>query len=161
MATDLNELLTRVGEIEVAALAAIPITPITADSKPYFIYTQEGFPYITHRVGGIEIEYDSEDFDRYIVTVISRLVIGHATANYVGINESDLYRCIPAIIHAINDNEGLVSASYPSHMTNLIEATENRMKSCAGFRVFLDGGLKDVKQVGTEFTATYLFDDDL
>lgn len=160
MAVDLNELLTRVGEIQAAALAALA-TPIVADSKPYFIYTQESFPYITQRIGDIQIDFDSEDMDRYVVTVISRLVIGHATAGYMGINESDLYRCIPAIIHAINDDEGLVSTSYPAHMTQLIEATENRMRSCAGFRVFMDGGLKDVKQVGTEFTATYLFDDDL
>lgn len=160
MAVDFNALLTRCGEIEVAALAAL-VAPVIADQKAYFIHIQESFPYITHRIDGIDVSYDSEDFDRYQVTVISRLVIGHVTSNYVGLNESDLYRCIPAIIHAINDNEGLKSTTYPAEMDNLIEATENRMKSCSGFRVFLDGGLKDVKQLGTEFTATYLFDDDL
>lgn len=160
MAVDLNELLARCVQVEKEALTALSPS-VSVDSQPNFIYVGEGFPYIVHRISGDDIQYDSEDMDRDIYTVIIRLVIGHVTSGYTGVNETALYTYIPVIINAFNSNEGLTSVTYPSEMTSLIEATENRMKSCRGFSVFLDGGLKDVKQVGTEFTLTCEFNDDL
>ena len=156
---DLNELLARCCEVEKEALIADYSK--AADAVPYFIHTQESFPYFTHRIVNGQIGYDSEDMDRSDFDVIIRLVIGHVTDNYVGVNESDLYDYIPTVIHAFNSNEGLTSAAYPTDMVNLIEATENRLRSTRGFSIFLDGGLKDVKQVGTEFTLTCQFNDDL
>lgn len=159
MAIDLNELLARCAEIETAAI--LSNFAVTVDAKPYFMHQQESFPYFTNRIAGDEISYDSNEFDRDTYTVIIRLIIGHATAGYQGESESTLYDYIPVIKTAFNTNEGLISTSYAAAMTALIEGDTARMNSHSGFRVFQDGGLIGVTQVGTEFVLTCLFNEDL
>ena len=156
---DVNELLARCVVIEKAALAAL--TPsVSADAVPYFIHTQESFPYFTNRIGNVEVGYDSNEMDRDIYTVVIRLVVAHITQGYDGVVETDLYNYIPAIITAFNENEGLQSATYPAAMTNLIEGDQQRI-SCTGFRILETSGLQGIKQACAEFLLPCQFNQDL
>lgn len=154
MALDYNELLARVIATAKEALAALS-PAVTADGVPYFLYTQEAFPYFTARVGADEVSYDSHDFDRDTLTVILRLVIGHVTENYIGEPENILYDYIPQVKLYMNDHELLQSAAYPTAMVGLLEA---RCTSHIGFRVFQNAGIS-AQQVGTEFTITCELDE--
>lgn len=157
---NVNELLLRCVEIEKAALSGL--TPaVSADAVPYFIHTQEEFPYFTNRIGNIEIGFDSNEMDRDTYTVVIRLVVAHVTQGFFGDIETALYTYIPAIITAFNQNEGLQSVAYPGAMVDIIEGENNRVISCTGFRVLEDGGLQGVKQVCAEFILTCLFNQDL
>lgn len=151
---DYNNLLARCVAIQKEALASISVT---ADAKPYFLHTQESFPYFTNRIGGDEIGSDSHDFDRDTITVIMRLVIGHATEGYVGEPETNLYTWIPVIKEYFNERELLQSATFTTAMTSLIES---RITGHNGFRVFQNAGIS-ANQVGTEFTLTCEFDESI
>lgn len=151
---DYNSLLTRVASIQVEALAALS-PAVVADAKPYFFHEQESFPYFTNRIGGDEIGYDSQDFDRDTLQVIMRLVVGHITEGYVGQPETNLYTYIPAVKLYFNDRELLQSATYTTALTGLIEA---RIISHTGFRIFQSSGLS-AQQVGTEFVLQCLMDE--
>lgn len=150
------ELLQRVAALEIEALAALT-TPVTADAKPYFIHTQESFPYFTNRIGGDDIGSDSHDFDRDEITVVMRLVIGHTTEGYVGEPETNLYTYIPKVKEYFNERELLQSAAYPVAMISLLDA---RITGHNGFRIFQNTGLS-ANQVGTEFTLTCNFDESI
>lgn len=156
MPLNYTELLLRVAALEKEALAAM--TPaVVADAVPYFLHTQEAFPYFTNRIGGDAIESDSHDFDRDEITVLMRLVIGHATEGYTGEPETKLYTYMPQIKEYINERELLQSAAYPTAMLSLIES---RITGHNGFRVFQNVGLS-ATQVGTEFTLTCSFDESI
>lgn len=155
-ALDYNNLLNRVAALQKEAL--LSLTPaVTADAVPYFIHTQETFPYFTNRIGGDDIQYDSEEFDRDTLVVTMRLVVGHITSGYVGEPESNLYTYIPALKTYFNEREMLQSAAYTTAMTGLIRA---RVTAHLGFRVFQNAGIS-AQQVGTEFTLTCEFDESI
>ncbi len=156
MPIDYNELLARCAALQIEALASLS-SPVAADAKPYFIHTQESFPYFTNRVGGDEIGFDSQDFDRDDLTVIMRLVVGHITEGYVGEPESNLYDWIPEIKTYFNERELLQSVAYPTAMLGLIES---RVSGHNGFRVFQNTGL-GATQVGTEITLSCQFDESI
>lgn len=156
MAIILQEALDRLAAIEVEALADLT-PPITADAKAYAIWQQEAFPYVTHRVGPLSVESDSQDFDAVEVEVVARLVVGHLTEGYRGQPESVLYACIPALIEAINARELLQSNLYPDALDGLVGA---RCTGSSGLRVFETAGIQ-ARQVGTEFTIVLQFTDDL
>lgn len=151
---DIDELLARHSALSIEALASISIT---ADSKPYFLHTQESFPYFVYRMGGNDVGFDSEDFDRDVYTVIGRLVIGHLTQGYVGETENKLYQWIPVVKTYFNQREHLQTASglYTTAMLGLIRS---RVTSITGFRIFEGVGI-DARQVGTEFVHTCEFDE--
>lgn len=157
---DLNELLARCVEIEKFALSSLS-TPVTADAVPYFIHQQESFPYFVNRVDTFAGSYDSNEIDHDTYTVIIRLIVGHITEGYVGEPETKLYTYFPAVKTAFNQNEGLISTAYPADMTNLLEGEDKRIVSGTVFRVFQDGGLQGVRQVGSEFVLTCLFSQEL
>lgn len=153
---DYVNLLQRCAALQIEAMLH-QSTPVTADAKPYFLHTQEAFPYFTNRIGGDEIDSDSQDFDRDTITVTMRLVIGHVTEGYQGEPETNLYTWMPVIKEYFNERELLQSAAYPTAMTSLIEA---RVTGHNGFRVFQNTGLS-ANQVGTEFTLTCQMDESI
>lgn len=150
------ELLARVAALEIEALAALSPT-VVADAKPYFLHTQEAFPYFTNRMGGDSVGSDSHDFDRDEITVIMRLVIGHVTEGYQGEPETNLYTWMPQVKEYINERELLQSNTYPTAMISLLDA---RVTGHNGFRVFQNTGLS-ATQVGTEFTLLCNFDESI
>lgn len=156
MAIALQAVLDRLAAIEIEALAGM--TPaVTADAKAFMLHTQEAFPYFVHRVGNLNIDYDSHDFDTYEVEVTARLVVGHMTEGYHGQPESVLYSYIPVVIEAINARELLQSAAYPTALDGLVGA---RVSGSSGMRVYESAGIQP-RQVGTEFTVVCEFLDDL
>jgi len=158
MTIDVQELLKRARDLEVEAMAALS-TPITAGAREYFFHTQEIMPYFTNRIGGLDVGADSEEFDTYTYQVIIRLVIEHVTADFVGVNESDLYLYIPQVVNYFNSRALLrtTSGSYDTAMLHLIEA---RISSSTGFRIFTDAGIS-AQQVGTEFVLTCIFEEEI
>lgn len=151
---DYNNLLNRVTALQIEALSSLSPS-VTADAKPYFLHTQEAFPYFTNRIGADDIDYDSEDFDRDTLQVLMRLVVGHITEGYVGEPESKLYTWIPTLKTYFNSRELLQSAAYLTAMPGLIRA---RVTSHMGFRVFQNAGIS-AQQVGTELTLLCEFDE--
>lgn len=152
---DLVELLDRVVLLEKEALAALTPT-VTSDAVPYFLHTQEDFPYWTNRIGASTFEGNSEVFDGDTYTVIMRLVIGHHTEDYVGNVEGRLYTWIPQIKNFLNRRDGLQCATtYTDHMDGLQFA---RVTNTVGFREFQNAGISTM-QLGTEFTLSCQFSD--
>lgn len=153
---DLSEIKLRCCEvIEEAMTTELPNIPAAA--IPYFIYQQSTYPYFTIRIAGDDIGYTGNEIDEDIYTFIIRCVIGHVTSGYEGQNDEILDDIIPVIKTAFNQNEGLISAAYPTAALWLEEGGENRMQSHSGFRVFNDSGLIGTTQVGTEFVLTCKF----
>lgn len=146
---DYGNLLARIVAIEKESLAALS-TPVTADAVPYFMHTQESFPYFTNRVSADDIQWDSEDYDSDVLQFTLRLVVGHITEGYSGVPESDLYTYIPQVKTYFNARENLQSAAYLARASGLIRA---RITAHLGFRVFQNAGIS-AQQVGTEFTLT-------
>ena len=158
MTIDAQELMKRARDLEKEALLALS-TPKTADAKEYFFHTQEAFPYITNRIGGVDVSADSEELDIYTYQVIIRLVIGHMTSGYKGDPESRLQLYIPQVINYFNSRALLqtTSGSYDDAMLHLIEA---RTANSTGYRIYEDAGIS-AKQVGTEFVLTCIFEEQI
>lgn len=153
---DLQAILNRLAAIEVEALASLS-PAVTADAVPYFLHTQEAFPYFVNRISNVPVDSDSQDFDTYEVEATVRLVVAHRTEGYDGEVEGRLYRYLPAVIAEINAREQLQSASYTAELDNLIFA---RATGSGGLRVFETSGLS-VVQVGAEITVVCQLTDDL
>jgi len=154
MAIILQNALERLAAIEVEALASISVN---ADAKAFMIHSQEAFPYLTHRIGPITVNFDSHDIDVYEVDAVARLVIGHITDGYDGQPENRLYDYLPVLIKAINERELLQSAAYTAALDGLIEA---RVTSSSGLRIFETAGIQ-ARQVGAELTITLQYSDDI
>lgn len=154
MALNYNELLARCCALEKAALEGIGIQ---ADCLPRFFHVQEAFPYLTHRIGSDDVDGTSEAFDDDVVTVVIRLVVGHATSGYKGQKESVLYEMLPILKSAFNNNEQLQSETYPTAMLDLVSA---RIGSHSGLRAFANAGIAEV-QVGSELILTCQFNETL
>lgn len=152
MTIDLDAAIDRMVEIEIAVMATLSIT---ADAKPYFFHTQEGFPYWVNRVGTVTIGGASEDIDEPVYTVISRLVVSHLTADYAGNNEDKLKTWIPPIIRYFHARPWLETATQTNGLANLKFA---RITDCTGFRVFQAVGI-DTPQIGCEFTHRLEFEE--
>ena len=148
MALDYQALMARIVVNEKAALAALSPT-VVADAVPRFWHTQESFPYFTNRLGPLTVDYDSEDLDLVTQDVTMRLVIGHLTSGYAGENDDRLQLWLPQLHEYFNEREGLQSATYPIHMTNLTRA---RIVSSTGYTVFVNSATGGVSQVGAELT---------
>lgn len=149
----MEELLARVAELQIQALATVGVT---CDAKDYFYHVQEEFPYWTNRLGAAEYSSESEDLDTDTYNVIMRLVIAHLTSGYKGENEKNLITWIPVVKTYFNSREQLVTeTTYPTAMDGLFWA---RVTSNTGFRIFESTGLSAM-QIGTEFVLTALFDE--
>jgi hypothetical protein len=146
----------RLAALEKEALLVLP-TPVPSDAKPYFIHVQETFPYWLNRGDAFGVDSASEDFDAYTVPFVSRLVLGHLTSEYKGVNDGKLDEWIPHFIAYMNEHELLQSAAYPAAPDYLEEA---RVTNCAYYRQFQHSGIGGF-QVGTEFTIACKFLDDI
>lgn len=152
---DLTELKKRI--CEVVKEAVLSELSLTVTATHFFIYTQSTYPYFTTRIAGDEIGYEGNEMDTDTYTVILRCIIGHIDTGYDGQNDEMLDDILPVVKTAINQNEGLQSATYTAEMTDLVTGLDKRMKSHSGFRVFEDSGLLGTRQVGTEFVITCQF----
>jgi hypothetical protein len=147
---DLNETLNRCCKVSEAALL-----PVILETRPYFYYFGEYFPYMTWRVGADDItDEGSEETDIDSYLIIGRLIIAHITEGYDGENEESLYTYIPLLKTAFNSNINLQSDTYPIAQLHLIEA---RLGRTTGYKIFMDGGVKTI-QVGCEFPLTCKFE---
>ncbi len=158
MTIDAQELLLRVRDLEIEALAALS-PPVTCDAKEYLYHVQEEFPYWTNRISGIAVAGDSEELDVDTYEVTMRLIVGHITEGYVGDPESTLYLYIPHVKLFFNEHEMLqtTSGDYDTAMTSLWNA---RIGNSPGLRVYTDAGIS-AQQVGTEFVLTCLFEEEI
>ena len=130
MSIDANQLLERAVAI---AQEAITIVGLTSDGYPFFWHTQTSYPYVTARIGAVEVGEDGEELDTYAYTVTLRIVIGHFTENYNGALETKLYEIIPVLIQRINERELLQSAAFPLAMDSIDFA---RVVGAVGYGVF-------------------------
>lgn len=154
MAIDYTAILNRVADIAEAAMTSIGVT---ADAVPYFLHTQEAFPYFTVRISGVDVDSDSEEYDTELVTVTLRIIVAHATQGYVGEPETALYTYMPTLREYFNARQFLQSATYTTALTHLIQA---RMTSSTGLRIFENSGLAAL-QVGAEFNIECQFEIEL
>ena len=153
MASYLNELLSRVAALQIEAMASINVS---ADAKPYFYHTNEGFPYFTNRVAdGLVGDTGSQEFDANSPLVIMRLVVAHLTEGYKGEPEYRLYEWLPVVKSYIQErSEWLQSAAYPARFENLQSA---RIVNGGGFRALENTGINSVVQVCGEIQLACIF----
>lgn len=151
---DVNNLLDRIVAIEKEYFTSVAQA---ADSVPYFIHSQESFPYLIHRVSRLDLSYTDEDFTVNTYTVTTRLVIGHLTENYVGESESNLYTWLPGLVTYVQQRRWLQSAAYPTPMNKLVGA-EMQAGASPGLVIFQNTGI-GVQQVGTEFATICEFNE--
>lgn len=147
-AIDVAALVDRIIAIEQEAFAAL-VPARTVDAVNHFFHEQEVFPYLTHRLGAVTVDGDSEEQDVYTVQIIARVVIGQLTAGYRGQPTDELYSYLPHLMDTLNRRVRLQSAAYPVAMPDLIEA---RVGSASGFGVFGRGD--GTGQVGSDITIT-------
>jgi len=146
---DIPELMLRVVALEKEAMATVLPAEKTCNAVPYFIYSQDSYPYFTNRDGaGVSVNDDTEEFDHDTYTVIMRLIIGHVTEGYVGELETTLHTYIPTVKTYINSRGGLQSTAYPEALVGIRYA---RIINWTGLRVWQTAGIS-VLQMGTEFT---------
>lgn len=151
---DVNEMLDRIVAIEKAYFASISQA---VDSLPYALHSQESFPYLTHRVSRLDLSYEDEDYTVNTYTVLSRLIIGHVTENYVGMTEDNLYTWLPGLVTYFQQRRLLQSAAYPVSMNKLVGA-EMQQGASTGLVIFQNTGIS-AQQVGTEFTTICEFNE--
>lgn len=146
MSDDLNDAVVRVCAIESEA-----ITPLREiDCVPHFLYSQEAFPYITHRWATTRLEGNSHDIDVQERELIARLVIGHITQAYVGETEEILNSLLPELEAAFANAPMLTSEAHPDE-PDYLYPTEVRVNFNRGLAVFETSGIPE-KQVGSEFS---------
>ena len=155
MSSPVAEVLARVVEIQIEVMGDLGET---CDAKAYFNHTQEGFPYWTNRMGPVVTESEIEDFEEDTYIFIMRLVIGHLTEGYEGEVEANLATWIPTIITYFNEREWLNTETTYTAATRYLELA--RVTSCTGLRYFQSSGI-GATQIGTEFTLTCKFTEDL
>jgi hypothetical protein len=154
---DINELLLRCCAIEIEALAALT-TPVSADATHTFFYTQEDYPYFTHRVAGITLDEGvsdyGEEFDSFVVDVTIRMIIGFATEGYIGDIDTTLYSYISQVMNYYQTHELLQSAAYATAQTDLVRA---RIVANRGLLLIESAGVAG-RLVGTEYTLRAEFE---
>lgn len=148
-ALDIPGLMLRVVALEVEAMATVLSAEQTCGAVPYFIYSQDTFPYFTNRDGaGTSTSDESEEFDLDTYTVIMRLIIGHVTEGYIGDLETTLHTYIPTVKTYFNSRVSLQSVAYPEALVGIRYA---RIINWTGLRVWQTAGIQSL-QMGTEFT---------
>lgn len=152
MSVLLDSGIDRIVELQIEALAAIGVS---ADAKPYFYHTQESFPYFTNRVGQLVFEDNEDDFDEPTYAVVARMVIGHVTQDYSGMNEDKLKLWIPQYITYFHARPWLGTTTANRGLNSLVRA---RISGSTGFRVFQTVGIQAL-QVGCEFTHLLTFNE--
>ena len=152
MTISLQNAIDRYVELEIAAMAVLT-TPVTANAVDHFTYVQDVFPYWTNRPGRITVPIREEDLDYPTYSVISRLVIGHATEGYSGDLENSLQLWIPPLIRYFNARPTLVTATQAAGLPNLLHA---QVTDCTGLAILQNFGSIG-SQIGCEFTHTLEF----
>lgn len=153
MTSYLNRLLDALVLAEKRAVS--PVKP-NVDAKPFFIWSQEAFPYLTNRIAESTINPESaEDLEERLYTVIVRLVIAHLGTGYKGEKEALLYELIPLLEDEFTSNRWLLDGQGAELVPELsaIGLEPNRTR---GLVVFQNAGIA-VQQVGTEFVLQVSF----
>jgi hypothetical protein len=153
MPVDVASMMNRYSTLAIEGMAALS-TPVTADSVPFFFHQQEGFPYFIHRLGNFELETTAdeewgEEMDALVFNVTARLVIGHLTSDYKGLNDANLQLYVPHLIEWYNEHENLRTATSP-YTSSLDYLIRSRCVGGIGYGVF-DNRAVGVQQVGAEF----------
>ncbi len=90
MATDLDNALVRITEMQKAAVSG-------SDAVPVFFYTQEGTPFWINKVNGFRAERESSEIQVLFYDVLMRLVLGPMTAGYDKQAEETALSWLPVI----------------------------------------------------------------
>lgn len=142
---DFNDLLQR--------LIAIPVETVGGEGRPYWLYSQEAFPFFIARVLPITFaadEGDEEDIDGYEFTVTVRHITGNRTEGIPGEAESKLYAQMPRVVEAFLSRDLAQSEDDPDAMTWLEEA---QLVGCSGLSVFDAAAIGgSAMQIGTDYT---------
>lgn len=162
---DLADALRRFCALEKEALATLMTaagTPVQCEAFPRWFVKNETFPYWVNRIGSIQaVDNPSEDygeeFNTYYYTVVSRLVVAHITADYVGEVDEAIAIYVPIVIAYLDARELLQSAAYPVAATNLRFAS---FQTGSGYMTF-PKSVGGVEQVGAEFVWRLEFDQDV
>ena len=156
MATYETELLNRLCALELEAMTSISVR---ADAKPYFIHTQDSFPYFTNRVATNPRGNDgSEELDLNNPLVIIRLVVAHVTEGVRGQPEGKLYEWGPIVSSYIENRSNWLQCAAAPYNTRMAYLQEARVTDNGGFRVFTDSGIGAL-QVGREIQVQCIFDE--
>lgn len=132
----LNTLMKMAVAAELEAL--LPMGKI--DSKPFFFWWQDDFPYITHRLTEDTLVDQSEDqqLRRYVIS--GRFVSWHVGAGLSGESEELIYAYIPPIETLYTTNHYLLSAVYPNELPEMSPEPLS-FKRDTGQRAFDNRGL--------------------
>lgn len=148
--SEISDVLDRVVAMQKEALPG-------SDSKPFWPYQQETFPYWTNRLGSTAIgdrqagNSGAEDIEQRSYTVLMRLVVGHITSGYEGERQDELYEWIVDIEDFFMENPMLTSALFPTEPDFL--AYESELTSHTGLVIFANAGVF-AQQLGVEFSLT-------
>jgi len=151
MPVDLQSMMNRYARTEIEGMAALS-SPVTCDAVPFYFHAQEGFPYWINRMGNFTLDVEPDDWgeemDTVVVETTARLVLGHLTADYKGINDANLQLWVAHMIEYFNEHENLrTTTTYTSSLDHLIRS---RCTGGIGFGVFENKAV-GVQQMGAEF----------
>ena len=152
----LTETLERLAAMEKEALTD---AGYLCDTKPFFFWQQEAFPYFTNRLGaddptGITEGYQ-QDMEQEVYTVRVRLVIAHITQDVPGEPEGLLYDYIPLVNNFIRNHPWLQSTAFPTGM-DILDPIGVSIESNTGLMIFNNAGFKS-NQVGCEWALRVPF----
>lgn len=103
---DLNDLLARVIAVALETIA-------DSEGKPYWLHSQEAFPFFVARIEQMRHDIDGEEIDAVEFRIRLRHITGHRTAGYAGEPEQLLNEQVPLLIGALLTCGFLQSAAYP------------------------------------------------
>lgn len=146
---DFNALLERV--------IAVCLEAVGGEGKPFWLYSQEAFPFFVARVLPITFAADpedAEDIDGYEFTLAVRHITGNRTEGLAsqGEPETKLYEQMPLVIEALLSRDLMQSFENDDAMQWLEDA---QLTSCSGLSVYDAAGIGGVGlQIGTEYILT-------
>lgn len=152
----LDEIMSRIVATEKEQLSGVVRfnpndKPIKLDAMPFFIWQQEAFPYITHRLGEELPRDQGNDLQERPYTIVARFVAAHVGAGIKGENERMIYRFEPLIVSLFTNNPYLLSEAYPEAMPQL-DPDGVTFRRSTGTRAFDNRGISLPSQIGFEFT---------
>jgi len=146
--TYLEEVMDRIAETENEQLARVGA--ITA--KPFFVYQQNVFPYIIHRLAD-DLGIDQSSDEQYrTFTVLGRFVGAHIGSGVPGEGERLVNRYEPVIVSLFTQNIWLKSAKYPTEMPEMIPSDSSSFSRGHGTRAYDNTHYQLPGHLGFEFS---------
>jgi len=139
---DFNDLLARVIAVALETIA-------DSEGKPYWMHSQEAFPFFIARIEQMRHAMDGDELDQPEFRIRLRHITGNRTAGYAGEAEQRLYEQAPLMIGALVSCGFLQSAAYPEAPDHLEEVELESGGEVQVFDASAVGG--DALQIGTDY----------